>query len=209
MQNYRLAPEGGRRRVLKPDGIASISWGMLSVSLFVLADWKSHVAFRCRKGKVFAYKNGNIFSKVLDKSHLSNYTVFLGKSLGTSFWKSFWRPSSWSSPFFSGPGSPSGRGFVLAETFNTHHPCPPHPNSLLQGDDKGVNLYFHCFPFNQYQILLQARWMGTKILIRLMPWIKRSEVDILNGGGGRSMKRALKKYKVTSVRWSVLIKKSK
>lgn len=49
----------GKRRVLKHDGTSSISWGRLSVSLFALADWKSHVVFRCRKGKVFAYKNGN------------------------------------------------------------------------------------------------------------------------------------------------------
>lgn len=38
--------EGGGRRVLKPDGISSISWRMLSVSLFVLADWKITCGFQ-------------------------------------------------------------------------------------------------------------------------------------------------------------------
>lgn len=174
---------------------------MLSVSLFVLADWKSHVALRCRKGKVFAYKNGNIFSIMLDISHLSNYTIFLGKSLGTRFWKSFKKSSSWSSPFFSGPGSLSGRAFVLADTFKPPHPTPT-PFLYCREMIKVQNLFSLSFPFNQCQILLRDRRIATKILIRFMPWVESSEVEFLHGEGEKSMKRALKKRKVRS-RWAI------
>lgn len=127
----------GKRRVLKHDGTSSISWGRLSVSLFALADWKSHVAFRCRKGKVFAYKNVKFFSIILDVNHLGNHNIsghIFGHKVLENFWNHLLVP-----PLLFGLGMLSVMGFTQVEACIL---VPSPPLSLLQIDDKHMKFIF-------------------------------------------------------------------
>lgn len=98
MQNYRLAPRGEEEECWNLMAYQAFPEGCcLSVCLCWLIE-KSHVAFSCRKGKVFAYKNEKFFRIMVGVSHWGNNMLFLGKSLC----KRFWKKKSWFSPYLSG-----------------------------------------------------------------------------------------------------------
>lgn len=126
--------------------------GMLSVSLFVLADWKSHVAFRCRKGKVFAFKDGRIFffffGMLLNMSHLSKHMILW--YLGAYLWAQASGGASENHrlgfPFLLWP---SVRDGVCSSWASPSH-------SLLQGGDKSMQCIF--FLLNAKSSFKKGEW---------------------------------------------------